>query len=69
MLWSDEAKIDLFKSNLTCCVWRKKTADNDPKNIIPTVQHRGETLCFRTSSLLTVQADFGHLGQNTEEGP
>src|SRR4029434_6680736 len=38
-MWSDETKIKLFGINSTCCVWRGKNAEYDPKNTIPTVKH------------------------------
>ena len=49
-MWSDETKIELFGINLTRRVWRKRNADYDPKNTIPTVKHGGGNLmlwgCF-----------------------
>ncbi|KAI4872697.1 hypothetical protein NFI96_008434, partial [Prochilodus magdalenae] len=41
VLWSDETKIELFGINSTRCVWRKRNADYDPKNTVPTVKHGG----------------------------
>ncbi|KAI4876387.1 hypothetical protein NFI96_017853 [Prochilodus magdalenae] len=41
VLWSDETKIELFGINLTRHVWRKRNADYDPKNTVPTVKHGG----------------------------
>ena len=38
-MWSDETKIELFVINLTRRVWRKKNAEYNPKNTIPTVKH------------------------------
>ena len=46
MLWSDEAKIELFGNNSTHCVWREKIADLDPKNTIPTMKHIGGNIMF-----------------------
>ena len=40
-MWSDETKIELFGINSTRCVWRKRNADYNPKNTIPTVKHGG----------------------------
>ena len=40
-MWSDETKIELFGINLTCRVWRKRNAEYNPKNTIPTVKHGG----------------------------
>src|SRR4029434_7181198 len=49
-MWSDETKIKLFGINSTCCVWRGKNAEYDPKNTIPTVKHGGANImlwgCF-----------------------
>src|SRR4029434_1202460 len=40
-MWSDETKIKLFGINSTCCVWRGKNAEYDPKNTIPSAKHGG----------------------------
>ena len=57
-MWSDETKIELFGINLTRCVWRKRNADYNPKNTIPTVKHGGENLmlwaCLRGQDDFTV---------------
>ena len=49
-MWSDETKIELFGINSTCCVWRKRNAEYNPKNTIPTMKHGGGNLmlwgCF-----------------------
>uniref|UniRef100_A0AAY5KS66 Transposase Tc1-like domain-containing protein n=1 Tax=Esox lucius TaxID=8010 RepID=A0AAY5KS66_ESOLU len=49
VLWS-ETKIKLFGINSTRCVWRRRNAAYDPKNIIPTVKHGGGNImlwgCF-----------------------
>ncbi len=34
VMWSDETKIQLFGINSTCCVWRKKKDEYNPKNTI-----------------------------------
>ena len=39
VMWSDETKIELFGINLTRHVWRKRNAEYNPKNTIPTVKH------------------------------
>ena len=48
VMWSDETKIELFNS--TRRVWRKRNAEYNPKNTIPTVKHGGGNLmlwgCF-----------------------
>ena len=44
MMWSDETKIELCGINLTRCVWRKRNAEYNPKNTIPTVKHGGRNL-------------------------
>ena len=45
VMWSDETRIELFR-----CVWRKRNAEYNPKNTIPTVKHGGGNLmlwgCF-----------------------
>ncbi len=41
VLWSDETKIKLFGINLSRRVWRRRNAQYDPKNTIPTVKHGG----------------------------
>ena len=47
---SDETKIELFGINSTRHVWRKRNAEYNPKNTIPTVKHGGGNLmlwgCF-----------------------
>ena len=44
VMWSDETKIELFGINSTRHVWRKRNAEYDPKNTIPTVKHGGGNL-------------------------
>ena len=50
VMWSDETKIELFCINSTRCFWRKRNAEYNPKNTIPTVKHGGGNLmlcgCF-----------------------
>ena len=41
VMWSDETKIELFGINSTHRVWRKRNAEYNPKNTIPTVKHGG----------------------------
>ena len=47
-MWSDENKIELFGINSTRRIWRKRNAEYNPKNTIPTVKHGGGNLwgCF-----------------------
>ena len=49
-MWSDETKIELFSINSTRHVWRKRNAEYNPKNTIPTVKHGSGNLilwgCF-----------------------
>ena len=50
VMWSDETKIELFGINSTRRVWRKRNAEYNTKNTIPTVKHGGGNLmlwgCF-----------------------
>ena len=49
VMWSDETKLKLFGINSTHRVWRKRNAEYNPKNTIPTVKHGGGNLisqCF-----------------------
>ena len=50
VMWSDETKIELFGINSTHRVCRKRNAEYNPKNTIPTVKHGGGNLmlwgCF-----------------------
>ena len=46
VMWSDETKIELFGINSTRRVWRKRNADYNPKNTIPTVKHGGGNIMF-----------------------
>ena len=54
-MWSDETKIELFGINSSRRVWRKRNAEYNPKNTIPT---EVETLCFGVVSQLREQDDF-----------
>ncbi|KAK5853474.1 hypothetical protein PBY51_014621 [Eleginops maclovinus] len=38
VMWSDETNIKILGINSTCRVWRKRNADYDPKNTIPSVK-------------------------------
>ena len=58
VIWSDETKIELFGINSTRRVWRKRNAEYNPKNTIPTVKHGVVTLCFAAVSQLRGQDDF-----------
>ena len=55
VMWSDETKIDLFGINSTRPVWRKRNAEYNPKNTIPTVKHGGGNLmlwrCFSAKGI------------------
>uniref|UniRef100_A0A3B3TH33 Uncharacterized protein n=1 Tax=Paramormyrops kingsleyae TaxID=1676925 RepID=A0A3B3TH33_9TELE len=44
VIWSDETKTKLFGINSTRHVWRKKNADCNPRNTIPTVKHGGGSI-------------------------
>ena len=50
VMWTDETKIELFAINSTLRVRRKRNAEYNPKNTIPTVKHGGGNLmlwgCF-----------------------
>ena len=56
VMWSDETKIKLFGINSTRRVWRKRNAEYNPKNTIPTV--KVETLCFGDVSQRRGQDNF-----------
>ena len=43
-MWSDETKIELFGIDSIRRVWRKRNAEYNPKNTIPTVKHGGGNL-------------------------
>ena len=58
VMWSDETKIELFGINSTCRVWRKRNAESNPKNTIPTVKHGGGNLMLWGVSQLRGQDDF-----------
>ena len=53
VLWSDEAKIQLFGHNQQKYVWREVGEAFNPKNTIPTVKHGGGSImlwgCFASS--------------------
>ena len=42
---TDEGKFELFGSKKKPKVWRKQNVDLDPKNLTPTVEHGGGSLC------------------------
>ena len=44
VMWSNETKIELFGINSTRRDWRKRNAEYNPKNTIPTVKHGGGNL-------------------------
>ena len=56
-MWSDETKIELFGINSTRLVWRKRNAEYNPNNTIPTVKNGGGN-CFGGVSQLRGQDDF-----------
>ena len=58
VMWSDETKIELFGINSTRRVWRKRNAEYNPKNTIPTVKHGGGNLMLWDVSPLRGQDDF-----------
>ena len=62
-MWSDETKIALFGFNLTRRVWRKRNAEYNPKNTIPTVKHGGGNLMLWGVSQLGGQDDFSIEGR------
>ncbi len=55
VLWSDETKIELFGTNSTRRVWRKRNAAYDPKNTIPSVKHVGGNIILWSFFLLREQ--------------
>ena len=78
VMWSDETKIELFGINSTRRVWRKRNAEYNPKNTIPTVKHGGGNLmlwgCFsakgnRTTSPYRGEDEWGHVPGNFGRQP
>ena len=65
VIWSDEAKIELFGSKAARHVWRTKGTAHDCKNTIPTVKHGGGSImvwvCFTshiTGALNTIDGEI-----------
>ena len=73
VVWSDETKIELFGINSTRRVWRKRSAEYNPKNTIPTVKHGGGNLgCFSakgTGRLYRGEDEWGHVLGNFGRQP
>ena len=67
-MWSDETKIELFGINSTCRVWRKRNAEYNPKNTIPTVKHGGGNLmlwgCFSAKGIGRLHRIEGRMRMN-----
>ena len=57
-MWSDETTIELFGINSTRRVWRKRNAEYNTKNTIPTVKHGGGNLMLGGFSQLRGQDNF-----------
>ena len=71
-MWSDETKIEPFGINLTRHVWRKRNAEYNPKNTIPTVKHAfGVFLSYedRTTSPYRGEDEWGHVPGNFGRQP
>ncbi|KAL0162807.1 hypothetical protein M9458_042203, partial [Cirrhinus mrigala] len=71
VLWSDKTKIKLFGINSTRHFWRRRNADYDPKNTIPT---SGNMLwrCFSakgTTALRQRDDGRGHIPSNLGQEP
>ena len=65
MKWSDETKIELFGIKSTRHVWRKRNAEYNPKNTIPTVKHGGGNL---TMYRVILGRQPPSLSESTENG-
>ena len=80
VMWSDDTKIELFGINSTRRVWRKRNAEYNPKNTLPTVKHGGGNLmlwgCFSakgTGRLHRIEGRMNErqppsLSESTENG-
>lgn len=44
IIWSDECKFELFRSNRRCQVWRKANTAFKPRHVMSTVKHGGGSL-------------------------
>ena len=44
IIWSDESKLNLFRSNGRTMVWRSRDEEFDPKCTVPTVKHGGDSV-------------------------
>ena len=64
----DETKIELFGINSTCHVWRKRNAEYNPKNTIPTLKHGGGNLmlwgCFSAKGIGRLHRIKGSMYQD-----
>ena len=64
-MWSNETKIELFGVNSTRRVWRKRNAEYNAKNTIPTVKHGGGNLmlwgCFSAKGTGRLQSIEGRM--------
>ena len=69
VMWSDETKIELIGINSTRRVWRKRNAEYNPKNTIPTVKHGGGNLmlwgCLSAKGTGRLQRIEGRMGPCT----
>ena len=65
VMWSDETKIELFGINSTRHVWRKRNAEYNPKNTIPTVKHGSGNLmlwgCFSAKGIARLHRIEGRM--------
>ena len=65
VMWSDEIKLELFGINSTRRVLRKRNAEYNPKNTIPTVKQGGGNLmlwgCFSAKGRGRGEDEWGHV--------
>ena len=65
MMWSDGTRIEPFGINSTHRVWRKRNAEYNPKNTVPTVKHGGGNLmlwgCFSAKGTGQLHRNEGRM--------
>ena len=68
ILWSDENKFNLFRSDGKVMVWRMAKEEFDRKCTVPTVKHAGANVkcwaCFSTAGVVTLLFIDGNITGN-----